>query len=846
MVTRRPQNDRYPNSRGKPLVLAQALIGTALGNVRLQKILGQGDLGVVFLAHQSPADPPVAVKVLSPVAAQTSSQRSAFLERFRHEINVISSLDHQHILPVFDYGKHDGLAYLVMPYISSGSLQRVIEQEGRLQLSTIANYLDQVAAALDYAHKQGVLHLGLKPNNVLLNAKDHLFLTDFGQVNIAIEEQTPHMRLLIAETPVCLPDYMAPEQVMGDGIDSRTDLYSLGVMLFQMVTGQTPFQGDPLQIATQHVQSSPPSPKLLRPDLPQAAEQVILRAMARRPLDRHASALDLSSAFRATLTSAHPLSQRPSGGIDGTGIIPASPVAVPRKRGLFDPIWQKAAQEGKAPVASEQSAGTVGIATGLLSAAGIAAFRPNAPAPLAVNEQEQKELADRVSEAPKSLDTPLPATHLRLGFKSGNLLPMDSAGASPVTPTTREADSSATTGEVMRSSIAPLPSTPTTSKPFSPAPFIGQAAHLTKPLHAPGTESITTGAMALPRAPQGSSPSPSSFPASGVTAEGMALKFPGGEIGPRSTVKLTEPVKVVQVPVAGQPGRFVTGFLPVLPSLPPTEPLEKSSDTPKDTASARNYKKLLMKIAVSLLVLLVLTSSGFFWFLHMRTTVPTKTGVQTEKLNPNWQAIAAVQATATANANYILTDPLQQNIHNWPIAQTGSKTYLFKDGAYHVADNDAKQSAPTLLPGVVLKRPLAYTLTMQEIKGNDGSINNSFGMIIFLNTQVKNNKSVITFYSFGVVNNKGGAYQFLKYDSSKGQSPYSTIWQHAFSSEFHQGAAHANTIKVTVNGKYFTFWVNNKKVGSAQDSSIDSGQIGMLVNLKGTEVAFSNLQLTYN
>jgi serine/threonine protein kinase len=260
-------------------------------------------------------------------------------------------------------------------------------------------------------------------------------------VNIAIEKQTPHMRLLIAETPVCLPDYMAPEQVMGDGIDLRTDLYSLGVMLFQMVTGQTPFQGDPLQIATQHVQSSPPSPKLLREDLPQAAEQVILRAMARRPLDRHASALDLSSAFRAALTSAHSLSQRPSSSIAGTGIIPASPVSVPRKRGLFDPVWQKAAQEeGKAPVASEKSggtAGTAGTATGLLSAAGMAAFRPNAPASLAVNEQEQKEPAAHVSEAPKSLDTPLPAMRVRLGFKSGNLLLIDSAGASPVTPTAK-------------------------------------------------------------------------------------------------------------------------------------------------------------------------------------------------------------------------------------------------------------------------------------------------------------------------------------------------------------------------------------------------------------------------
>ena len=173
---------------------------------------------------------------------------------------------------------------------------------------------------------------------------------------------------------------------------------------------------------------------------------------------------------------------------------------------------------------------------------------------------------------------------------------------------------------------------------------------------------------------------------------------------------------------------------------------------------------------------------------------------------------------------------------------------MFNNGAYDVTDNDAKQSAPALLPDVILSRPLVYTLTMQEIKGNDSSINNSVGMILFLNTQAKHGKQVITFYSFEVVNKKGGVYQFLKYDSSKGQTPYITIWQHTFGGEFHQGhsSSSMNTIKVVVNGKYFTFWVNGKKVGSAQDSSIGSGQIGMLVNLKGTEVAFSNLQLTYN
>ena len=670
------------------MIQAQALIGTALGNVTLQKVLGQGELGIVFLAQQSPADPQVAVKVLSPAATQTSSQQAAFLERFRKEINGISSLEHQNILPVFDYGKYDGLAYLVMPYISGGTLQRTLEQEGPLRLSKIVNYLDQMAAALDYAHKQGVLHLDLKPDNVLMTADDRLLLTDFGLVKIVTESQISRMRLLMAGTAVGLLNYMAPEQVMGDVVDMRADLYSLGVMLYQMATGQTPFQGTPLQIATQHVQTAPPSPRLLREDLPQAAEQVILQALAKRPLDRHADVRDLASAFRVALTSAGSLSESQSNRIAGTTF--TSPLLVPRKRGLFDPVWQKAAQEEE--------------------------------------------------------------------------------GRAPVMNTTKEADAFTTTG---------------------------------------------------------------------------ALMIPGDKMGARSTVKLTEPVKVVQVPVAGQPGSYVTGLLPVLPRAGPSK---ESNGTTKGNTPGRDYKKLLKKVAVPLLVLLVLTSSGLFWLLHTHPTVTSKTSVLTEKLHPDWQAIAAVQATATANANYILTDPLQQNIHNWPIAQTNHHTYIFKDGAYHVMDNDANHSAPALLPGIFLNRPLAYTLTMQEIKGNDGSINNSFGIIIFLNSQARNGKTVITFYSFEIVNNKGGVYQFLKYDSSKGQSPYSTIWQHPFGREFHQGqgTANTNTIKVAINGKHFTFWVNGKKVGSAKDNSIQSGQIGMLVNLKGTEVAFSNLQLTYH
>ena len=272
------------------MINAQTLIGTVLGTVSLQKVIGQGESGVVFLAQQSPTAPQVAVRILSPAAIQTPGQGAAFLERFHKEINVVSSLQHPNILPVLAYSKHDGMAYMVMPYVSGETLQSMIERQGQLPLSLVANYLDQLANALDYAHKQGILHLNLKPGNVFLTNGERLLLSDFGLTKMDIERQASHMRLLRAGRPVGSLDYMAPEQIMGDVVDARTDLYSLGVMLYQVVTGKTPFQiGTPQQIASQVLQAPPPSPHLLRNDLPRAAEQVILQALAKRPLDRHAN-----------------------------------------------------------------------------------------------------------------------------------------------------------------------------------------------------------------------------------------------------------------------------------------------------------------------------------------------------------------------------------------------------------------------------------------------------------------------------------------------------------------------------------------------------------------------------
>ena len=176
--------------------------------------------------------------------------------------------------------------------------------------------------------------------------------------------------------------------------------------------------------------------------------------------------------------------------------------------------------------------------------------------------------------------------------------------------------------------------------------------------------------------------------------------------------------------------------------------------------------------------------------------------------------------------------------------------YVFKDGAYHITDNDNSRGAPAILSGVILQGPFVYTLTMEEIKGDNTSVNNQFGMIFRATIQNKNGKTFTTFYTLEVLNKTGGEYQFWKYDDRQG--PNSNLWvklaSHSFGSEFHegQGSKSVNTFKIIANGKNFTLVVNGKKAWTFQDGSFATGGIGMLVNLKGTEVAFSNLLLTHN
>ncbi|GCF06603.1 serine/threonine-protein kinase [Dictyobacter arantiisoli] len=308
---------------------AEDLCGKVLGTCTLEKIIGRGGMGAVYLAQQSRPRRQVAVKVLLPITTLQPHQQAAFLERFRRETDAAASLEHPNITPVHEYGERDGLTYLVMPYVSGGTLRDELDTEGKLPLTRVVSYLEQMAAALDFAHERNVVHRDIKPANILMTPGKRLLLTDFGLVKIITDGQNQNP-LSEVGMPMGTPDYMAPEQVVGGEVDARADIYSLGVLLYHMVTGTPPFQGEtPMKVALQHLHTPPPLPRNARPDLPPAAEQVMLRALAKRPVDRYERARNLASAFRLALEAAGV--QVDNSGMNNEGN---------RRRGLFDPVWR--------------------------------------------------------------------------------------------------------------------------------------------------------------------------------------------------------------------------------------------------------------------------------------------------------------------------------------------------------------------------------------------------------------------------------------------------------------------------------------------------------------------------
>ncbi|MBI3362421.1 MAG: serine/threonine protein kinase [Chloroflexi bacterium] len=269
------------------------LIGRTLGPYQITQPLGRGGMAAVYKAYQPALQRYVAIKIL-PASLAHDPQ---FSERFTREARAIARLDHPNILPVYDFGQSDGVTYIVMKYVDGGTLKDVLER-GKMPFDQAALILGQVASALDYAHGQGVIHRDIKPANILLARPDWALLSDFGLAKVTESAA----KLTGTGVGMGTPEYMAPEQASGLEIDARADIYSLGVTLYAMVTGEVPYTGStPIAIILKHVNDPLPSPRAVNPAIPFVAETAILKAMAKKPAERYPSASELSRAFGAAV-----------------------------------------------------------------------------------------------------------------------------------------------------------------------------------------------------------------------------------------------------------------------------------------------------------------------------------------------------------------------------------------------------------------------------------------------------------------------------------------------------------------------------------------------------------------
>ncbi len=255
-------------------------IGRILGGCRIVEKIGEGRMAVVYRAYQPHLERWVAVKVLRVAGADDLQE---FLQRFRQEARAIAALRHPNILTIYDYGEAYGTAYIVMEYVPGGSLKSRLSGQP-IPWPEVARWVIPVGQALAYAHAQGVVHRDVKPANVLLAGPDWPLLADFGLAKML---RRPHA-ITRPGVSIGTPAYLSPEQVMGEAVDHRSDIYSLGVMLYELLTGQLPFQAaTPAEAMLRRLREPPIPPGYLCPSLLPALEAIILRALGRDPADRY-------------------------------------------------------------------------------------------------------------------------------------------------------------------------------------------------------------------------------------------------------------------------------------------------------------------------------------------------------------------------------------------------------------------------------------------------------------------------------------------------------------------------------------------------------------------------------
>ncbi len=281
-------------------MLVGNLIGKTIdGDFILEERIGQGGMAVVFRARQLSMNRDVALKMID-IQAEFAGMNQ-FPQRFANEAAFIAALEHPHILPVYAYGIYENYAYLAMRLLRGGTVKDLLSEGQPMALELAVNLFDQVARGLAYAHSKGIIHRDLKPANVLLDDHQYAYLSDFGLAKLANSDQN----LTQSENILGTLAYMSPEHLRGERIDHRADIYSMGVVLYNMLTGRAPFRSedgeDSIALIYKHLEQRPPAPTQFNPLIPDDLEDVILKSLEKDPEDRYASIGDMAQAVRNSI-----------------------------------------------------------------------------------------------------------------------------------------------------------------------------------------------------------------------------------------------------------------------------------------------------------------------------------------------------------------------------------------------------------------------------------------------------------------------------------------------------------------------------------------------------------------
>jgi CheY-like chemotaxis protein len=296
-----------------------SLIGATIRGYQIWETIGEGGVGTVYKAYQSSLGRHVAIKVLKPVYARNVE----FVHRFQTEAELVARLEHPHIIPLYDYWYDENNLFLVMRYVRGGSVRDRIRQQGRWTLPETALLLDQVAAALSVAHQVGIIHRDLKPDNILLDERGNAYLTDFGlaknvlsgssalrseqglqalldaQEEFFSEQMQSTLFVTDSDAMTGTPAYLSPEQIEGQPLSPQSDIYSLGITLYEMLTSRYPFEGGSLaEIINRHLEQPLPSIHEQARDVPKAVDVVVQKATAKKRDQRYSEVLALAADFR--------------------------------------------------------------------------------------------------------------------------------------------------------------------------------------------------------------------------------------------------------------------------------------------------------------------------------------------------------------------------------------------------------------------------------------------------------------------------------------------------------------------------------------------------------------------